>query len=504
MTEIEAYDPGAAAMRGLSLPEKLQYAGVLAKSGLIPKIYQGNDANALVAIEYGTVLDIHPLSAMNLIHVIEGKPTQAAELMRSSTMRAGHKFRIIERSSERATVQIVRADDPEYPVTVTYTIADAIRAGLRDRHFQKWGNSSGGKSFLEDEWFVADDGPERITAQYLVDAGAPEWVLKQGPMKMKKKDNWWKDPTAMLFARATSGAVRAICPEVLMGVSYTAEELGAAVDEDGHVLDVAEAARLPLTAEHQVLVDRFNGLLEENQTKLLGYLRGQARDPKLTIADFPDGWHQRIAELLDKAEDLEASITVAEIVDDDVVDPGEVAMLDGDEDLGGDDRSAASAADPVTGPDDGSIVAGAAVEDPTAQGPAPRDVAMGGDVAPPAASPPAPAPRPKPGPKPGPVEKPVPQTAAQRAMLHSLLGKAFPPPPEVEDTGDARDGHLKKILVGLCSALGVEIESRTEITKDLAGKAIDALEQIKAGKIVLEITGDGAVLRVANTGEVAA
>jgi hypothetical protein len=44
---------------------------------------------------------------------------------------------------------------------------------------------------------------------------------------------WEKYPRAMLRARAVAECVRSACPEVLHGAIYTAEELGAQVDEAG-------------------------------------------------------------------------------------------------------------------------------------------------------------------------------------------------------------------------------------------------------------------------------
>jgi hypothetical protein len=117
---------------------------------------------------------------------------------------------VIEHTPAQAVVSIVRHDDPDYPTTVTFTMQDAKTAGL---------------------------------------AG---------------KGNWNKYPAAMLLARATSAAVRAACPEVLMGISYTPEELGAAVTDEGDVLAVAEATEDPATkvsmgwAKTQIL-EHFKG-----------------------------------------------------------------------------------------------------------------------------------------------------------------------------------------------------------------------------------------------------
>jgi hypothetical protein len=202
------------------------------------------------------MLDIHPLAALNGIHIIKGKPTQSAELMRSLVQRAGHKFRTTTMTTERSVVSIERADDPGFPVEVTFTMQDARDAGLTG------------------------------------------------------SDTWKHYPSSMLHARATSMVVRAACPDVLMGISYTAEELGAAVDADGNVLDVAEAARIPLTDAHQALVDRFDLLPAELADKMIAYLRKAGGDDRLEIADFGEAWFPKIEGLLDKAEAIELPIDV--------------------------------------------------------------------------------------------------------------------------------------------------------------------------------------------------
>jgi hypothetical protein len=174
-----------------SVSAKVNFANALAQADLLPNTYRRKPGNVLLAVEYGEMLQMHPLTAIQQVHVIEGKLSMSSELMRAMVHRAGHRFRVLETSSERAVVQVVRSDDPDYPTTITFTMGDADRA------------------------------------------------------KVTGKDNWKKYPAAMLLARATSAAVRAACPEVCMGISYVPEELGADVDDEGNVLDVGEASEPP-------------------------------------------------------------------------------------------------------------------------------------------------------------------------------------------------------------------------------------------------------------------
>ena len=90
--------------------------------------------------------------------------------------------------AKRATVEIVRADDPDYTFSVTWDMAKAQQAQL-----------SG-------------------------------------------KENWRKYPMAMLTARAITECARDACPEALFGVVYTGEEMegGFGSGPDGYQVEVLD------------------------------------------------------------------------------------------------------------------------------------------------------------------------------------------------------------------------------------------------------------------------
>lgn len=188
-TELAITNPTAA----MSIGEKQQYAELLAQASLLPKQYQRNPANVLLAMELGQSLSIPPIQAINEVHVIEGKPSASANLIGGLVRRAGHVLRIrVDRDAMQATAQIIRHDDPDYTFEVTWTMDDAKRAGSTN------------------------------------------------------KDNWKKYPIAMLKARAITEVAREACPEALMGIAYTPDELGVVVDQDGNPVNVAaNAAPMP-------------------------------------------------------------------------------------------------------------------------------------------------------------------------------------------------------------------------------------------------------------------
>lgn len=173
-------------------------AAVIVASGMAPRTVNTAEKVLTIALK-GRELRIPPMQALAQIHIVEGKPTLSAELMLALVQRAGHKVRIRETTTERAVVEGVRSDDPDYPTTITWTMDDAKRAG------------------------VAGKGP------------------------------WKQYPDAMLRARAISALCRAMFADVLMGASYTPEELGADVDGDGTV--TADPAHTALLEDVEQLLD---------------------------------------------------------------------------------------------------------------------------------------------------------------------------------------------------------------------------------------------------------
>lgn len=152
----------------------------IASTDFVPRALRGKPEAVMAAILTGYEVGIGPMNALAKIHVIEGRPAMAAELMRALILRAGHDFWVEEATNTKVTVGGKRAGSAR-ETRFTWTMDDAKRANLVG------------------------------------------------------KDNWRKYPRAMLLARATAEIARAIFPEVLAGISYTIEEL-----TDGDVIDVED------------------------------------------------------------------------------------------------------------------------------------------------------------------------------------------------------------------------------------------------------------------------
>ncbi|MDP8951261.1 MAG: hypothetical protein M3N18_03305 [Actinomycetota bacterium] len=184
---------------------------VIAKSGLAPKSVSTPEKILTIALK-GRELNLPPMQSLSHIHIIEGRPALSAELMVALVQRAGHKLRVLETTSERCVVEGVRADDPEYVTRTGFTLDDAERAGL---------------------------------------LGKPAWKHY---------------PAAMLRARAISSLCRFAFADVISGCSYTPEELGAEVDEEGRAIEAD-----PVVVEGETEADEHARLLDEVDA-LLGRL----------------------------------------------------------------------------------------------------------------------------------------------------------------------------------------------------------------------------------------
>lgn len=113
----------------LTLAEQMQYANTISKGSLVPKAYQGSPANILIAMDFGRSMGLSPAESLYRITVINGKPTASAELIAANVRRAGHKLRVKkDERAKKATVEIVRADDPDYTFSVTWDMAKAQQA----------------------------------------------------------------------------------------------------------------------------------------------------------------------------------------------------------------------------------------------------------------------------------------------------------------------------------------------------------------------------------------
>lgn len=216
----------AAAMpapQGGAMPTALEWqalermANMLAESTLVPYKLRGKPGDIgvilLAAREYG----IPPLMALSKLPVVNGTPAPMGELMVALILRAGHRIR-------------VTVDGEGGPWEDLVAVCTSRRTG-------------------DDEDYVL-----RFTWREAVTAGLV--ALRDGkPHARDDKDRplpWEQYTVNMLRWRAVANAGRLRFPDVLLGLSYLPEELGAVVDAEGRpVLDGELADTGPRAAASQ-------------------------------------------------------------------------------------------------------------------------------------------------------------------------------------------------------------------------------------------------------------
>src|SRR5215831_14906511 len=117
-------------------------AGPLSRSNLVKPALRGKENDVLMVLLTGWDLQITMTQALGKIHVIEGQPSAAPELILGLIRREGHLAwpggrdnEGIEQESDdirtlTGVVHAVRKDDPERIITSRYSIAQAEQAGL--------------------------------------------------------------------------------------------------------------------------------------------------------------------------------------------------------------------------------------------------------------------------------------------------------------------------------------------------------------------------------------
>lgn len=251
-----------------TLSEQVDYANSVAKAGILPQAYRNRPADIVVAMGLGQSMGLSPMESVYRINVIQGKPTASAELIASQVRKAGHKLRI--RKDEKkmsATCTIVRADDPDYPFTVTRDKAWADRMGL-----------SG-------------------------------------------KDNYKRQPLTMLTWRAVTACAREACPEALYGVAYTPDEMedmprSHAPAEPVRVEARVEPAPAPAPADLAPVRARFKDFMAATQLDQQGAMGAICAKAKrssmdaLTPADVAEvcAWmDEKVAEAKEQQAHQEAA-----------------------------------------------------------------------------------------------------------------------------------------------------------------------------------------------------
>jgi hypothetical protein len=163
-----------------SLPQAMQLANHMHTARMFNGY--GSPQAVLSTILAGRELGLQAIASLRAFHIIEGKHSPSADVLRGLVLRSGQAkyFRCVERSETKATFETWRKEEPE-PVCLTYTIEEGFAAF---------------KPELPE--------PER----------KKKWASSA----------WGKYPANMVTARAGAMLARLVYPDILFGL-YTPEEL---------------------------------------------------------------------------------------------------------------------------------------------------------------------------------------------------------------------------------------------------------------------------------------
>ena len=172
----------------------LDISDVLVKSGFLPHAIKTREAAAALILK-GRELDIPPMQAFSHIYIIQGKPSCSSELMLALLARGRVTWNWLEDGTDgQAVIEFCRHGFQ--PVLGKYSRKEAEAA------------------------------------------------------KLTGKDSWKAYEANMLRARAISNGARMIGPDLLAGMSYTPEEMGAEVDENEEPLEVQAEVRTVAAPTH--------------------------------------------------------------------------------------------------------------------------------------------------------------------------------------------------------------------------------------------------------------
>lgn len=169
--------PSFASKEGFELAQRA--ARLLSTSSLVPKEYQGNIANCVIALNMANRMQSDPLMVMQNLYIVHGRPGWSSQFL-ISTFNASGRF-------------------------------SALR--------YEWVGDEG-----KDSWGCRAWAIEKETGEKLVGSTVTIGLAKKEGWYSKTGSKWQTMPQQMLMYRAASWFIRAYAPEIAMGM-HTAEEL---------------------------------------------------------------------------------------------------------------------------------------------------------------------------------------------------------------------------------------------------------------------------------------
>lgn len=184
--------PGFSSLESFELAQRA--ATLLAKSSLVPKEYQGNLPNCVIALNMASRMKADPLMVMQNLYIVHGKPGWSSQFL-ISTFNTSGRF-------------------------------SALRyEWVGERDTDEWGCKA---------WAVEKGSGEKLKGAVITIALAKKegWYSKSG-------SKWQTMPQQMLMYRAAAWFIRAYAPELAMGM-YTEDEIVDTIELDNGSYEVGQ------------------------------------------------------------------------------------------------------------------------------------------------------------------------------------------------------------------------------------------------------------------------
>lgn len=204
-------------LQGFELAQRA--AKALSQSSLVPKEFQGNLPNCMIALELAQRIGASPLMVMQHLYIVHGRPGWSAVFMIASFNQCG-RF-------------------------------SALR--------YEWSGTEG-----KDDWGCRAWATEKGSGEKIVGPIITIGLAKKEGWYSKGGSKWQSIPQLMLMYRAASWLVRTHAPEISMGLQTTeelADTFDAVAGADGtyavtteslRAVDAAAVGELTLEGEHRV------------------------------------------------------------------------------------------------------------------------------------------------------------------------------------------------------------------------------------------------------------
>ena len=194
-TEKQGTDivPGFSSLQSFELAQRA--AALLAKSSLVPKEYQNNLPNCVIALNMASRMGADPLMVMQNLYIVHGRPGWSSQFL-ISTFNTSGRF-------------------------------SALR--------YEWVGEEG-----KDSWGCRAWAIEKATEEKLVGSTVTIGLAKKEGWYQKNGSKWQTMPQQMLMYRAAAWFIRAYAPELAMGMHTEEEIIDITPDEYRILKDVEQ------------------------------------------------------------------------------------------------------------------------------------------------------------------------------------------------------------------------------------------------------------------------